>query len=162
MTLSFSKKFPWGEETHFVEKIWEGLLFISVKMNAEEFLQYGQDNIPPNYERKTYHPKIHTIRADRKGRWKPGNKIHLVTGNRTKDRNQFAPVLECVSVQTIEIKPAFKQVTILPEWYQPKDLTPKEIEILAKNDGFDSVDDFWRWFDKDFQGSIIHWTDLKY
>ena len=38
----------------------------------------------------------------------------------------------------------------------------KRIKILAKNDGFDSVDDFFKWFDKDFNGKIIHWTNKKY
>lgn len=28
--------------------------------------------------------------------------------------------------------------------------------------GFDSVKDFFRYFNKDFKGKIIHWTDLKY
>ena len=41
-------------------------------------------------------------------------------------------------------------------------LTNKQIEQLAKNDGFDSVQDFFNWFNEDFNGRIIHWTDFKY
>jgi hypothetical protein len=39
-----------------------------------------------------------------------------------------------------------------------------EIEELAINDGFDSVADFWDYFSSygDFEGRIIHWTDLTY
>ena len=37
-----------------------------------------------------------------------------------------------------------------------------EIKILSLNDGFDSVQQFFKWFNKDFEGKIIHWTKLKY
>jgi len=41
-------------------------------------------------------------------------------------------------------------------------LTEHEIAKLAWNDGFDSVSDFWNYFNEDFYGQIIHWTDLRY
>jgi hypothetical protein len=41
-------------------------------------------------------------------------------------------------------------------------ITDAELKILSVNDGFDSVDDFFEWFNEDFAGKIIHWTDLKY
>jgi len=37
-----------------------------------------------------------------------------------------------------------------------------EIERLAENDGFNTASDFLEWFDHDFTGKIIHWTDYKY
>jgi len=30
------------------------------------------------------------------------------------------------------------------------------------NDGFESLQDFFNWFNKPFRGKIIHWTDFKY
>lgn len=33
---------------------------------------------------------------------------------------------------------------------------------LAVNDGFDSDEMFFKWFDKDFDGWLIHWTDKRY
>ena len=33
---------------------------------------------------------------------------------------------------------------------------------LARNDGFDSIQAFFEWFKEDFEGKIIHWTDLRY
>lgn len=36
------------------------------------------------------------------------------------------------------------------------------VEVLAKNDGFSGVKEFFEWFSEDFKGKIIHWTDLKY
>ena len=33
---------------------------------------------------------------------------------------------------------------------------------LAINDGFESLKHFFEYFNEDFEGKIIHWTDLKY
>lgn len=33
---------------------------------------------------------------------------------------------------------------------------------LAFNDGFNSLEEFFEWFDKDYVGKIIHFTDFKY
>lgn len=41
-------------------------------------------------------------------------------------------------------------------------LNNHETEELIRNDGFDSVDDFDRWFQEDFYGDLIHWTDKRY
>ena len=43
-----------------------------------------------------------------------------------------------------------------------KELSKVDIERLSKNDGFDSIEDFWSFFNQDYQGMIIHWTDTKY
>lgn len=100
--------------------------------------------------------KLHTIRADKTDRWKVGNKIHFATGIRTAKYNQFHEGV-CKGIQNIQI---FDRTIIvedreLPEW---------EIEDLAINDGFDTVEDFWGWFDgyDSFTGKLIHWTDIKY
>ena len=41
-------------------------------------------------------------------------------------------------------------------------LSKQAVEILAKNDGFDTVDAFFAYFTQDFDGKIIHWTDFVY
>ena len=49
-----------------------------------------------------------------------------------------------------------------------KELHIEQRLILAKNDGFclpngePSLINFGLWFNKDFDGKIIHWTDFKY
>lgn len=173
MTLAFSTHIN-GQPTYFPEKIWSGLKFddprewsILHSCYLREYkLKIGEEwsNEYKNIAR-AYPPKLHTIRADTKNRWKPGNKIHPIINNRTKDRFQFAPTLVCKSVQEIEIK-----------WFNEWDETPlgrqvlifidgelfTDIERLAFNDGFDSVEAFYQWFKEDFKGKIIHWTDLKY
>lgn len=158
MTLSFSTHID-GKPTHFVEKIWRGLLAQGIDL--DEFLGFYEKqllcrSILPRY------PKLHTIRADEKDRWKAGRKIHFVINNRTANRLQFAPVVLCKSVKRIAIKPNFRQVTILREWDHTTDLSPSEIAQLAINDGFDSMKSFWDFFSEDFNGKIIHWTGHWY
>ena len=110
-------------------------------------------------EANNFNPKHHTIRTDPHNRWKPGTKIHMVLWNRTAKRFQFVPVLEVKSVQEIEIvNKDLRGVRINKE----KWLMADEIQRLALNDGFDSMDDFFAYFHKDFEGKIIHWTDLTY
>ena len=36
------------------------------------------------------------------------------------------------------------------------------MELLAKNDGFESMDGFWAFFNEPYQGMIIHWTETRY
>lgn len=124
-------------------------------------------------------PKVTTIREDKLDRWKPGMDIHFVINNRTKNRFQFAPVMKCVSVQKIEIEwtdsgtllgrearvyiDTTKQIgKYLEKEKYHLDGIGRSLKALAINDGFDSVEDFFAYFNKDFKGKIIHWTDLKY
>ena len=106
-TIGFSVKFPWGDETHFVPKIWEGIieygLFPQWASLPYLLLAEGK-NLDYIFKKEGISPKIHTIREDKADLWKPGRKIHPVVFNRTKNRFQFAPVLECKSVQGIEIE----------------------------------------------------------
>lgn len=112
---------------------------------------------PTSFEQKIKQGiKLHTIREDATNRWKPGVKIHFSTGSRTGQYNCFKQGI-CNGVETIEIN--YRMVYI-----NGRHLTTDEIEYLAINDGFDSVDEFWNWFDQytPFTGKIIHWTDLRY
>lgn len=109
-------------------------------------------------------PKIHTIRTDYKNRWKAGCKIHAVYNNRTKNMFKFAPTFECNGTQTIEIKyfysdDADAQTEV---WIDGRLLIQSEIELLAKNDGFDNVYTFFLYFHTDFKGKIIHFTNFRY
>ena len=80
---------------------------------------------------------------------------------------RFAPVLPVISIQRVFM-------TYLPQCgngFQVsiggRELNPFEIEVLAVNDGFDSVEEFENYFisvmkDDEFSGKLIHWTDFKY
>lgn len=77
---------------------------------------------------------------------------------------RFAPVLPVVRVQKIEI--VYDKVF-------GKNLHPNvlidnvrlqlmRLDELALNDGFNNVQDFFAYFNEDFTGKLIHWTNLKY
>ncbi len=165
-TLPFSTKFKDGTPTFFIIKIWESLA-LKNDFNSSEFIHYRDAyklkfGHPWSILFKSYHPKHHTIRQDEKNLWVPGRKIHMVVFNRTKNRFQFAPVLEVKSVQKIEIIRTSDYLNETIVKVDNRQLQQKEVQLLAWNDGFDNLIDFWLWFSGGFTGKIIHWTNLKY
>lgn len=139
MIISYKKQFPWGKPTNFKQKILDGT-------------------------------KIHTMREDKLGRWKAGRHIHHAHGVRTKNYDCFLEN-DCVSDQKVRIERSkgnkdFVTISINEEPFYLRQggivVFDNGMIELAKNDGFDSVDDFFKWFDSDFSGKIIHWTDFKY
>jgi len=160
MILPFSNKFPNGNPTYFIEKIWEGILQNELSTNVEwaKYRKAYLDKIGQAWDLTTepvINPKLHTIRADEKNRWKVGNKIHPVVFNRSKNQFQLAPTLECKSIQQIEITNAAIKVDGRLIYYG-------EFKQLAINDGFENTMAFLDWFNGYFKGKIIHWTYLKY
>ena len=105
--------------------------------------------------------KIHTIRVDDHSRWKIGNIIHFATGVRTKAYNNFKKGC-CLGIQKIEFKYVMHDDAVPVILVDDIVLTTPEVELLANNDGFDTVDKLYAWFNSDFKGKIIHWTDFKY
>lgn len=119
--------------------------------------------------------KNHTIREDATNRWKVGMTMHMATGVRTKKYKQFAEKV-CTGIQKIEFKWAtinkglvnegrsvkvfIDDRNVTNEWFE--DTNEMIVEVLAKNDGFNNLVDFFGWFSEDFTGKLIHWTDLKY
>lgn len=167
MTLGYSTKIK-GKPNHFVEKIWAGLISEIKGISINDYEIYSKSHMNKfgtemsEYVGVFIDPKIHTIRADNKDRWKAGNNIHSVINNRTKNRFQFAPVVPCVSAQKIKITYLMGCGDYPSVKIDGHILKYNKIEQLAKNDGFDSVEDFFAWFDWDFEGKIIHWTNFKY
>jgi len=163
MILTFSQKIK-DKPTFFVEKILNCMHY-DLKSGKElnDFLKYKRLGYNKSQELinkiVSVKPKRHTIRRDSKKRWKLGNLIHFYIDTRSPLQYLFAPVIDCISTQTIFITPNSEifRVNIDGRW-----ITDAELKILSVNDGFDSVDDFFEWFNEDFTGKIIHWTDLKY
>lgn len=181
MTLSFSQTIN-GKPNYFIEKIWNGLLAnnfstISDYQNARFAFndKFGQDwdNQDDYYLDK---PKLHTIRDYRKNgktglkvakQWKAGDKIHPCINNRSPNYFQFAPVIKCKSVQTIEIRESTVMWNNLPireihVLVDGRELPAQVWNQLAINDGFDSPMDFINYFSMGVERQLIHWTDLKY
>lgn len=162
MILGFSTQLN-GKPTYFVEKIHKGFRLKELIMKAaiDPSIHY-----PPNYnyvaKDKLSH-KIHTIREDKNDRWKPGTKIDFFINCRQKNMFRFAPVLPVVSVQKVEIiVDKFEFMNDYQIKVDGKLLTIDEEVQLALYDGFDNLLHFFMYFNKDFTGKIIHWTDLKY
>lgn len=175
MILPFSTQLN-GKPTYFVERIHKGIRANYMLAPVDPSVHY-----PPNYNfvaKDKLPQKIHTIREDKKNRWKVGTNIDFFINCRQKDMFRFAPVVPVVSIQEVEIKYFLsgkkKQITIFID--QKKyvcidytfgvnvtDFDKQKIMLeFAKNDGFDSVEEFFKYFNEDFKGKIIHWTDFKY
>lgn len=108
--------------------------------------------------------KIHTIRADPKKRWKVGMSIQHWKGSPRNPKQipfKFADG-ECKWIQEIRIY-MYWGVTLCVE-VDGRDMSQEEIETIAANDGL-TLNEFKEWFCKEgqqFNGRIIHFTDLKY
>jgi hypothetical protein len=179
MILGFSTQLN-GEPTYFVEKILNGLATNnlitrqewSFRMNPPPVVKYPTAYGFSFNQTLDLNLKLHTIRDDQKDRWKAGMKIDFFINVRKKDMFRFAPVLPVVSVQKIEIiitencALRKRQVWIddvFALYYEYGDrIIDKGLLQLVQNDGFDTIEDFFAYFDKDFTGKLIHWTDLKY
>lgn len=164
MILNFKNQIN-EKPTYFAEKIWRAIDVFDI-VPESECIEYSNSKHQANLEYNlisSLNPKIHTIRKDTKNRWKAGNKIHPYYFSRTKNMVQFAPTFECKGIQSIEIKPNDKffnkNIVVIGSFNM---LDDDEIERLAINDGFDSVDEFFNWFNTDFTGKIIHFTNLRY
>jgi len=139
MIIGYKKQFPWGKPTNFKNKILTGW-------------------------------KRHTIREDIHDRWKPGMKIQHAHGVRTKHYENFKDD-ECTRTQIIYIGKTSTKNNELRYKYNGvyygviidgNRMDKLRIGYLALYDGFDSTDDFFRWFSNGFKGKIIHWTCARY
>jgi uncharacterized protein YqfB (UPF0267 family) len=102
--------------------------------------------------------KTHTIREDKNGRYKVGTLLHLATGVRTKEYQQFGWGV-VTDVDVILICPEQKEIWMYK--HGDKKLNEEEVKQLIKNDGFRTAERFWEWFSvknvgKEFLGKIIH------
>lgn len=156
MKIGYSDKFPWGEVTNFRKKIINGL-------GKPVAVSFGM-------------PKIHTFRTDEKNRWPPLSKtIHHTYFNRSPKEDIFA-ITPCTGIQHVAIVWKPKQIRILIDGKlyttHPRPCKEEEISMsfehlermreLAWADGFDSPEQFFKWFSQDWAGKIIHWTDKRY
>ncbi|WMX16543.1 hypothetical protein [Aureispira sp. CCB-E] len=161
MNLIYKEKFN-KKDNHFVLKIWASILAMNNHSFCSLYNQYYngyrlKTGVEWGDYNKSVKPKIHTIRADKKDRWKVGTKIHFVINPYDTKRFQFAPILKVTAIQTIQIRNIFNDANGVS--IDGRELSKEEIQELAFNDGFDTVKDFWDYFKwKDFEGKIIHWT----
>lgn len=175
MILPFSTQLN-GKPTHFVEKIIKA--FGGVDMTPEDKIMITKAIDSGFFDLAIYDyylaPKIHTIRKDKNNRWKVGTMIDFFINARKKNMFRFAPRIPVVSTQKIKIVyennlDSLKSASVFIDnhylghyYFAGIFSSSEEVVRLAINDGFDSVEDFFNYFNQDFEGKIIHWTDLKY
>jgi hypothetical protein len=180
MILPFSTEMN-GKPTYFVEKILASLIAYAKSVDNHlllaDIMRFAYrycEFFKVDYKRfletiKEVNPKDHTMREDSKERWNDYCLIHFFINARTKLMFLFAPVLRVKSTQKVQIlyKGLFVAVAIDGFlFYSSSDNSLGQGSLvmlqLAKNDGFDTIEDFFAYFNKDFTGKIIHWTDLRY
>jgi restriction endonuclease len=144
MILGFKRNFPWGPETKFKDKI-------IAAVRPTPFVDEPR--------------KIHTIR---KGwRWQPGRFIHFAYGQRTKNYECFFHGT-VKTVQGIIIYTDIQEVRVATKgvdnsyFFDYQKISEDQVKELAKNDGFDCIEDFWKWFTVDVKGQIICWKEKVY
>lgn len=104
--------------------------------------------------------KIHTIRRDEENRLMPGVKIALSCGGSHLVFDE--KVITAVQHIIIHIH-ILQYVKYLQVFVDGRKLEYREIVELAKNDGFDDVNDFISFFGLGrYEGKLIHWTDKRY
>lgn len=104
--------------------------------------------------------KIHTIRRDEENRLMPGVKIALSCGGTHLVFDE--KVITAVQHIIIHIH-ILQYVKYLQVFVDGRKLEYREIVELAKNDGFDDVNDFISFFGLGrYEGKLIHWTDKRY
>lgn len=160
MILGFSTQIN-GKENLFVEKIIKGLV-------QKNLITIETSRASGKLMASELNPKLHTIRDDSKNRWKAGTKIDFFINCRKADMTRFAPTLPVVSIQDIMItrnKHGKTMVFIDGKIFYMQDWSVEQkykMLHFAHNDGFDTTEEFSEYFDTDFNGKIIHWTNLKY
>lgn len=144
-----------GEPTNFVRSIWEGLDMLN--WNYDEWDERLEEDAKSYFEKKTYTPKWHTIRAGE--RWKVGDmaSLRVWSGKPYRSKQiEIAPPVEIKRIWPIEISNRGDIHISDYLWQRPYD-------ELATNDGL-SNQDFIDWLikpatKKHFKGQIISWTD---
>jgi len=173
MKLAFMLKFPTWEHTYFIEKLW------AMKLREDLNNRYSFDAYVNNASKCkiwispfAYAPKIHTIRGQ-SDRFKIGQIVQPFVWTYKPYKSNpdptipsqfnFMPPLKIVSKQRFDL------VMNLPNQDRPfvyidnKRFDPDEVKQLSINDGFNSVEHFFQYFNKPVENmEIRHFTNLKY
>lgn len=168
MKLPFMLKFPWGEETHFIEKLWAMRTLDEIdylrslyQMQATEF------NI--QFENGAFTPKLHTIR-NASYRFKVGQLVQpFIWTYKPYKKNpnplipaqfDFMPAIKIVSKQRFDLD---KFHGCLWPFIDENEMPLNEVSNLAQNDGFNNDEHFFQYFNKPVENmEIRHFTHLTY
>lgn len=165
MNIMFMREFGSGKPTEFARKIRASLY--GVEITRRERVEMMVTGMVP----VAVWPKRHTMRAKKYGgdgfvkecrvRVGMGLSFRHWEGKPYRSRQEEFGVGGCKGVQDVVIiwsKDRVRKHVVVDGVI----LDDFGVGMLARNDGFDSVDEFFEWFSEDFDGWIIHWTELRY
>ena len=166
MKLPFMLKFPWGEETHFIEKLWA--LGINQKDKDNYIFNSLQCNIDIDFF-SDFTPKLHTIR-NASERFKVGQLVQpFIWTYKPYKKNpnplipaqfDFMPAIKIVSKQRFDLD---KFHGCLWPFIDENEMPLNEVSNLAQNDGFNNDEHFFQYFNKPVENmEIRHFTHLTY
>lgn len=194
MILSFSRTFPWKEKTEFVRKIQEGIkqhtFRIGHRWKVGMKIHFWDQN--PRSTMMMPKPKPFNVKVSRSNGWFENGKTKFVN-----DVNEYAfPTMlvsqkEAVPVVShienwemnlsydvhnqliFQLRIEDQSVSYIQNHIYSSTCPSFFLEDVAKRDGFDSPEDFIRWFAWDLtinkninslsmEGQIIHWTNKTY
>jgi hypothetical protein len=106
--------------------------------------------------------KSHTIRELRKRPFKVCDDLSFFTGMRTTKCRRLRPNMLCTAASRITINAYSRFVYIHAgsRFYPEGELNRTQIDELAKRDGFDDADSFFRFFSRgnlNFRGQLVEW-----
>jgi hypothetical protein len=161
-----------GEPTNFIAKIWKSIVFLNCKYQpASERIPQPKHLLlfPSQYELlsqylishhvfdigEELYCKNHTIRAG--NRWEEGDYASLrIWSGKPYNSKQIEFTQEVLIEKVYDFKIRNNKVYV-----NGKQFKNRKLLNLVRNDGL-TLEQFWKFFDKDFTGQIICWNDPKY
>lgn len=143
MNITVTREYPWGGVTNFQAKV---LAFFNVSPYNESF-----------------RPKKHTMYDGVNQRWEEDKWIHFIS-NLKKINYVCWFKAKCTGTQNIQIHWSENNIKYgLPNIFiDGRRLKEGDIADLILNEGFGSLGDFLSFYNKDFDGKLIHWSDVRY
>jgi hypothetical protein len=118
------------------------------------FKTHFNNGKPTDFIRKIFQTgtKIHSLRVDKKNRWKEGMKIDMATGFRTKkmQRHGVGYDMKCKSTQRVNITVEDNNNVFV--YVDGNLVNPEDIAI---NDGFDSLIEFAMFFIRNLTAKLF-------
>ncbi len=165
MIIYFMRKFPDGTPTEFKEKI---LSYFKYKrkegFSRHEMVELLTTGLTPKF----HIPKYHTMRKS--FRIKAGMMLDLAYWSGRPyhtSPEKFVEKTPCISTQEVQI--VYNSVCGMEMFgkcfsviIDGKHMDLSQIEVLARNDGFEGIQHFLNHFNKSERYNIIHFTSLRY
>lgn len=162
MVITFATEFlknhpKSGSKTLFVPKLWKAWKEMGIEINDYGHPSLDEESEYLKDEYDDIHPKWHTIRKG--ARWRQGAHFDPRIWTDGFMSKQVPLTLEPVKVvKELPITIDNKEVHISDQLVSHANLV-----YLARNDGFDNIEDFFAWFNTGrFRGQIIFWKYINY